>query len=65
MVQLESTPSRFMFESVNEKFPDLKCGKCGKALPLGTKVRVKTDISGWLLYALCLSEKDCARSSTG
>jgi RNase P subunit RPR2 len=46
-----------MFEAVNEKFPDLRCATCGAALPLGTKCRVKVDVSGWLIYATCLTCK--------
>ena len=52
-----------MFESVvPEKFPDLKCADCGAALPVGTAVRVQTDVNGWLLYAEC--KEDCQKAGS-
>lgn len=44
-----------MFESTNEKFETLRCVKCGAPLPIGTRCRVKTDVSGWLLFAECVT----------
>jgi len=44
-----------MFESfVPDKFPELRCATCGRHIPPGVKCVVKTDMCGWLLYAVCL-----------